>query len=96
MIIHKCLEIDQSSDVICCRECGKELCDTDENYKRHTVMQVDSVEDAGPLFEPPSDVIGGDVDFEFRQFFCPNCAVLFDYEFAQADDPVLHDIQLDI
>jgi acetone carboxylase gamma subunit len=96
MQILKYLELDESEHTISCRECGETLCDADENYKKYSAQRTGPVTDAGPAFEPPEKILGADVDIEFRQYFCPNCAVLFDHQFARGDDPIIHDIEIDL
>lgn len=96
MQIHKYLDLDVDSGVIQCRECGEELCDGDQNYKEHSAMRTGPVTDAGPAFDDPRDILDEDPGLEFRQFFCPNCGVLFDHEFARHDEPILHDIEIDL
>lgn len=96
MQIHKYLELDPDEETIACRECDEVLCDADENYKEYAAMRTGPVTDAGPAFEPPEEILGTDLELEFRQFFCPSCAVLFDHSFAREDDPILHDIEIDV
>jgi acetone carboxylase gamma subunit len=96
MQIHKCLELDPDAETISCRECGETLCNANRNYKKYAAMRTGPVTDAGPPFEPPEEILGKDLDLEFRQFFCPNCAVLLDHSFARQDDEILHDIEIDV
>lgn len=96
MQIHKYLELDPDEETISCRECGETLCNAGENYKEYSAMRTGDVTDAGPAFEPPEEILGKDLNLEFRQFFCPNCAVMLDHEFARVDDPILHDIDIEV
>jgi len=96
MQIHKYLELDPDAETISCRECGETLCNANRNYKEYAAMRTGPVTDAGPAFEPPEEILGKDLDLEFRQFFCPNCAVLLDHSFARQDDEILHDIEIDV
>lgn len=96
MQIHKYLELDPDEETISCRECGETVCNAGENYKEYSAMRTGDVTDAGPAFEPPEEILGKDLNLEFRQFFCPNCAVMFDHEFARVDDPILHDIDIEV
>jgi acetone carboxylase gamma subunit len=96
MQIHEYLELDPDSETISCSECGERLCDADQNYKEHSAMRTGPVTDAGPVFKPPADILNEDPGYEFRQWFCPNCAVLFDHRFALEDDRIVHDIEIDL
>lgn len=96
MQIQKYLDLNEEELTISCRKCGETLCNADENYKEHSAMRTGPVTDAGPAFEPSKKLLGQDPNLEFRQFFCPSCGVLFDHEFAREDDPILHDIEVDV
>lgn len=96
MQIHEYLELDIDAETIRCSECGKELCDADQNYKEYSAMRTGPVTDAGPPFHPPEDILGEDPGYEFRQWFCPHCGVLFDHRFALEGDRIIHDIEIDL
>jgi acetone carboxylase gamma subunit len=44
----------------------------------------------------PSEEVLENHEVEFRQFFCPECAVLVSYEMCLADEPLLDDIDVDL
>jgi len=94
--IHEYLELDPDARTIACRKCGEEICDADANYKEHAAIRTGPITDAGPVFTPPEKIYDRDPDIEFRQFFCPGCAVLLDYEVVPADEPILHDLEIDV
>jgi acetone carboxylase gamma subunit len=94
--VHEYLELDVDARTIACSECGTELCDASENYKEHAAMRTGPVTDAGPVYAAPAEIYDDPPSMEFRQFFCPNCATLFDYELAPEDEPILHDVDLDV
>ncbi|MFC7157050.1 acetone carboxylase subunit gamma [Halomarina halobia] len=96
MKIHEYLELDAQAATISCSECGEVLCDADQNYKEHSSMRTGPVTDAGPLFQPPERVLGSDPGYEFREWFCPGCGVLFDHRFALEGDRIIHDIEIDV
>lgn len=96
MRIHEYLELDINSETISCSECGEQLCDADQNFKEYSAMRTGPVTDAGPLFKPPEDILGSDPGYEFREWFCPNCGVLFDHRFALEGDRIVHDIEIDL
>lgn len=94
--IHEYLELDPDTRTISCSKCGEEICDAEENYKEHTALRTGPITDAGPVFTPPEKIYDRDPGIEFRQFFCPSCAVLFDYEVVPEDEPILHDLEIDV
>jgi len=96
MQIYEYLELDTETETINCSDCGEELCDADQNYKEYSAMRTGPVTDAGPLFRPAEDILGTDPGYEFRQWFCPNCGVLFDHRFALEDDRIVHDIEIEM
>lgn len=96
MEIHEYLDLDPETETISCTECGHTICDAGENYKRHCAMESEPLEDVGPGFESPAELLDSDHDVRFRQFYCPSCAVLVEHEIARADDPILQDIELDL
>ncbi|MFO7925611.1 acetone carboxylase subunit gamma [Natronomonas sp.] len=96
MKIHEYLELDPEAETIRCSECDETLCNADQNYKEYSAMRTGPVTDAGPLFQPAQRILGDDPGYEFRQWFCPNCGVLFDHRFALEGDRILHDIEIDL
>lgn len=94
--IHEYLELDPDARTISCNECGEQLCDATENYKEHSAMRTGPITDAGPVFAAPKEIYDDPPAVEFRQFFCPNCATLFDYEVVPEDELILHDEELDV
>lgn len=96
MQIHEYLELDPDAETISCSECGHELCDADQNYKEYSAMRTGPVTEAGPVFHSPENILGTDPGYEFREWFCPDCGVLFDHRFALEGDRIVHDIEIDI
>lgn len=96
MQIHEYLELDSDAETISCSECGHELCDADRNYKEYSAMRTSPVTEAGPVFHPPGNILGTDPGYEFREWFCPDCGVLFDHRFALEGDRIVHDIEIDL
>jgi acetone carboxylase gamma subunit len=80
--------------MISCRKCGYDLCSTNESYKKHALQHV------GPITEVPRtlgpDVYHLDASYEFRQYFCPGCKVLFTSEFALKGEPLLDNFSFDL
>lgn len=75
-----------------CAKCEHDLGPVSENYKRHTLMRVASLQEAGPLVGDPQRFI--DDQMELRQYFCPGCVTLLDNEINRAGAELLFDIEL--
>jgi N-methylhydantoinase B len=73
-------------------ECGQILCRAEENYQEYSAVHIGRTDEIGPLFEDPSKQV--DADMVSRQFYCPACAVMFEAEVVQRDDPLTWDIQI--
>lgn len=74
---------------IACR-CGHELCDANENFKEHAVRRDLPVTAAGPHAKPSPKAPAK--AFEFREFYCPQCALLLTTETAMKDDPLVWEL----
>jgi len=95
MHIHQYLKLNED-DTISCTECGEVLCSVENNYKKFAAINRTDVGNLGPAFSPPEEIIGYDPEIELRQYFCPNCGILLDHQVAKTDDPIIHDIEIDL
>jgi N-methylhydantoinase B len=84
------LEIEDGR-VVCC-SCGEDICAAEENYKLHSLCERKSLTEAGPLVNDPAEYVNDEM--EFRQFYCPGCATLFENEVIKADAEPVHDKQI--
>ena len=75
-------------------DCGQPLGPAHENYKLHCHRIDRRIETASPLIGDPRRFIDDVV--EFRQFCCPACGGLIENDVCRAQDPVLHDVELDV
>lgn len=96
MQIHRYLDLNEERNTIVCRNCRETLCDATENYREHAALRTRPLQEAGPAFVSAEQKLGEDKSLEFREFFCPNCAVLLQADFARSDDPILHDIEINV
>src|SRR5579884_377710 len=93
---HEYLDVVALGDrlVIRCARCGHELCDADDNYKRHALeIREDFEELAGRRIPSGQPYLG-----EYRAYACPGCATLLQVDTycpSQGGDLPLWDIQLD-
>lgn len=76
---------------IVCR-CGHVLGSADRNFKELALEARYPIQHLGPQVDPNHL----SSSLEVREFYCPGCAVLLDVEVSHRDDPVLHDIELDL
>lgn len=73
-----------------CR-CGHIAGPAGENYKEHALRLEAPLSEAGRWVNP-QDL--GQGRLVFRQFFCPNCQLIWENEISRRDEPVLWDVQL--
>ncbi len=95
MNVNAYIEVTRDADqgsVTRCR-CGFVLGPASGNYKLYSLEARYPVQHAGPHVNPYR--LGG-ARFELREYYCPACLVLFETEVALCDDPVLHDVELDV
>jgi N-methylhydantoinase B len=79
--------------VLCSRYSGAPLCAIEDNYKDGCARLALPVQEASPLGEDPSQFI--DATIEFRLYLCPETGGIIETEVARAEDPPLHELQLD-
>ncbi|WP_338448106.1 acetone carboxylase subunit gamma [Niallia oryzisoli] len=75
-----------------CKKCSHYICSADENYKIFSAMKEDSIKSANPQNYDSRQYV--DEDIVFRQFYCPNCAVLFETEINVKGAAPIWDIKL--
>ena len=75
-----------------CSRCGQPLGPAGENYKAHCHRIDRPIQAASTLIGDPQRFIEDAV--QFRQFCCPACGGLIENEVCRAQDPVLHDVEL--
>jgi acetone carboxylase gamma subunit len=75
--------------VICCRKCQYVFCAATENPKNHALMKECSLAKRGTLFQESKRFI-------FREFYCPECATMFDVEVCLKETPIIWDAHLKV
>ena len=96
------LDIDLDKEVWCCHRCGQELGPARENYKQFTLVYNRNPQEIHrPYIEPERSPHGHtcspDPDWcRILEFYCPNCASMFEVEYLPPGHPPTHDIELDI
>jgi len=77
-----------------CKKCGYVLCDIVQNYKDYALKRISPITEIPDSLGPK--VYGLEQDYEFRQYFCPECKILFKSETALKGDPLLQDAFFDL
>jgi N-methylhydantoinase B len=75
---------------IACR-CGLKLCGADENYKLHILQKEFPITAAGPHVNPSPRAPRK--TFVWREFYCPQCALLMTTEVALEGDPIVWELK---
>jgi len=77
-----------------CSECGHVHCPVDQNPKEHVLIRLGYL---SVMSHPTAEMARRDPPrFFHRQFYCPDCLVMFATEMARAEDPILHAIDYDL
>lgn len=85
------LLVDGNQNVVC-QCCGYVVGPLKENYKLNLVRRDSNIQEANPLIVDPKLFI--DPEVEFRQYFCPSCAVLVETEVLLASSEPVWDKEL--
>jgi acetone carboxylase gamma subunit len=75
--------------VIQCAKCEYVFCPATENPKNHALMKELQSPIPGTLFKASKR-------FVFREFYCPQCATMFDAEVRLKGQPFLWDARLKV
>ena len=75
--------------VIKCAKCQYSFCAATENPKEHALMKELSPAKCGKLYKESER-------FVFREFYCPQCATMFDVEVRLKGQPFLWDAHLEV
>jgi acetone carboxylase gamma subunit len=83
------IEIDEHYMISC--RCGHIICKVDENYKENVVRKDLLITKAGMHINIPPQA--PDKKFEWREFYCPQCALLLTNEVALEEDPIIWEVK---
>ena len=75
-----------------CLKCGNLLGSAEKDYKTFALKRTVPISKAQPAFLA-SYAIKSDT-FVMREYYCPSCAVLFEVDMVQKDEPQIHSIEL--
>jgi len=96
------LDIDLDKELWCCHRCSQELGPARENYKHFTLVYNRNPQEIhrpyiDPDHSPHGHTCSPDPDWcRILEFYCPNCASMFEVEYLPPGHPPTHDIELDI
>jgi acetophenone carboxylase len=91
------LAIDPDSRTWVCRNCGEELIDAEQNYKRGCLVnERDPREVHRPLVEKEYDFAHDPEWVRIVEFYCPGCATMVENEYLPPGHPITNDIDLDV
>ncbi len=72
-----------------CLKCGHILGPAGRDYKSYALRREQPLSKAQPRYLPLNTS-----RYNFREYFCPKCAVLFEVDMALADEPELTSFEL--
>ena len=78
------------SKEIQCKVCGYVFCDHQENYKEYALCRNTTPSELGPL-RPTKE---GRSWCVYREFICPDCAILLQTDVVPEGTPIIHEMQL--
>ena len=94
------LDVDLEKEIWCCNRCGLELGPARDNYKKFLlVAEREPTEVHPPYVKPPPGGFTFAPDPEWCrliEFYCPNCASMFDVEYLPPGHPLTLDIEIDL
>jgi acetone carboxylase gamma subunit len=74
-----------------CLKCGNLLGSAEKDYKNFALKRTVPISKAQPA-SLASYAIKSDT-FVMREYYCPNCAVMFEVDMVQKDEPQIHSIE---
>jgi len=86
------LAIDEKEKVFKCLKCETVLGPATEDYKNHALKRTAPISKAQPDFLASYAVEKN--TFVMREYYCPHCAVMFEVDMVQKDEPQIHSIDL--
>jgi acetone carboxylase gamma subunit len=75
-----------------CLKCGSLLGSAKEDYKNFALKRTVPISKAQPAFLASYSIKSN--TFVMREYYCPCCAVLFEVDMVQKDEPQIHSIEL--
>jgi acetone carboxylase gamma subunit len=75
-----------------CLKCGSVLGSAKEDYKSFALKRTVPISKAQPA--SLASYAMKNKTFVMREYYCPNCAVMFEVDMVQKDEPQIHSIEL--
>ncbi len=77
-----------------CRKCGHKLGPANENYKNLALVRTVPIAAAQP--EYLAEFANGSNTFVMREYYCPQCAVMFEVDMVEKREPCIHSIDINV
>lgn len=89
----ECLEVTGDKEkVYRCLKCGTQLGSAREDYKDYASKRTVPISKAQPQFL--ASYAAEKDRFVMREYYCPNCAVMFEVDMVAKDEPQIRSIEL--
>jgi len=75
-----------------CLKCGSILGSAKEDYKSFALKRTVPISKAQPAYLASYALKSN--TFIIREYYCPNCAVMFEVDMVHKDEPQIHSIEL--
>jgi acetone carboxylase gamma subunit len=93
MRVLECLEVTGDKEkVYRCLKCGHVLGPAKEDYKNFALKRTVPISKAQPAYLA-SYAVKSNI-FSMREYYCPSCAVMFEVDMVQKDEPQIQSIAL--
>ena len=75
-----------------CRKCGHILGPSKTDYKNYSLKRTVPISKNEPSYLASYALKSN--SFVMREYYCPNCAVMFEVDMVRKDEPQIHSIEL--
>lgn len=86
------LAVDDKERVFTCLKCGNLLGPATGDYKDYALKRTVPISKAQPEFL--ASYAAKKNNFVMREYYCPHCAVMFEVDMVQKDEPQIRSIEL--
>jgi acetone carboxylase gamma subunit len=94
------LDIDLEKEMWCCNRCGRELGPARESYKKFLLIAERDPTEVHPPYVgsyPGGFTFAPDPGWcRLIEFYCPDCATMFEVEYLPSGHPLTDDIEIDV
>ena len=86
------LAVDEKEWLFKCLKCGNILGPAEEDYKNYALKRAVPISKAQPEFLASYALKKN--TFVMREYYCPHCAVMFEVDMVQKDEPQIRSIEI--